>query len=119
MENVIFTPWVGKDYYNNENKNKRIMVLGESHYCNRWEWDEKHQKECWATKEKKCNERDFHINLLLDYYNADDKRGKFHIWFRTFTKFTNVFSGKKCEDKEKISFWNSVVFYNYVQTNIE
>ena len=31
--NVFFQPFVGKDYANGGIFDKRIMILGESHYC--------------------------------------------------------------------------------------
>ena len=33
MKNVNFRPWVGKDYFTKGYYGKRILVLGESHYC--------------------------------------------------------------------------------------
>ena len=31
--NIFFQPFVGKDYANGGIFDKRIMILGESHYC--------------------------------------------------------------------------------------
>lgn len=31
--NIFFTPYIGKDYANGGLFGKRVMVLGESHYC--------------------------------------------------------------------------------------
>ena len=112
MKNVIFTPWVGKNYFEHGYRNKKIMVLGESHYCKKCEEE---GKKCWATKKKKCNEREYHINLFLQYKNG---KGEFEPWFNTFTKFTNIFvNSNKGEDIN--NFWDSIIFYNYVQTPIE
>ena len=33
MSNINFKPWIGKNYFINGYKGKRILVLGESHYC--------------------------------------------------------------------------------------
>ena len=112
MKNVIFTPWVGKNYFKCGYNNKRILVLGESHYCHKCEYE---GKNCWATKKKKCNERTYHINLFLKYKNGKEE---FTDWFRTYSKFTNIFDNSN--NIEKINnFWNSIIFYNYVQTRIE
>ena len=35
--NIFFQPFVGKDYANGGIFGKRIMILGESHYCDE-EW---------------------------------------------------------------------------------
>ena len=33
MEHVNFRPWIGKNYNTRGYKGNRILVLGESHYC--------------------------------------------------------------------------------------
>lgn len=33
MENVFFKPWVGKNYHTGGIFKKKILVVGESHYC--------------------------------------------------------------------------------------
>lgn len=33
MKNVKFKPWVGKDYHDGNEFGKKILVIGESHYC--------------------------------------------------------------------------------------
>ena len=33
MSHMNFKPWVGKNYQSTGYKGKRILVLGESHYC--------------------------------------------------------------------------------------
>ena len=33
MKNVAFTPWTGKYYFENGYNNIKILVMGESHYC--------------------------------------------------------------------------------------
>lgn len=38
---------------------------------------------------------------------------------RTFTRFTNVFLNEQDGDKTLINFWDSVIFYNYVQSSTE
>jgi hypothetical protein len=112
MKNVVFTPYVGKNYFEHGYKNKKIMILGESHYCKKCE---RKGKKCWATNKKKCNERKYHINLFLKYKNG---KGESEKWFNTFTKFTKIFtSSNNVEDIN--NFWNSIIFYNYVQTRIK
>ena len=50
MNNVIFTPWVGKFYQKNGYENKKILILGESHYCHKCK--ELDGIKCWATEKK-------------------------------------------------------------------
>ena len=33
MDNVVFIPWVGDYYFKEGYNNKKILILGESHYC--------------------------------------------------------------------------------------
>jgi hypothetical protein len=67
MKNVFFTPWVGKFYFEKGYNGKKIMVLGESHYCN-GDCDD-----CKSTM-KECS---FVINLINDYLDYKNGNGKF------------------------------------------
>ena len=33
MDRPYFEPWIGENYENGGNKKKKILVLGDSHYC--------------------------------------------------------------------------------------
>ena len=35
MSNINFKPWIGKNYLTKGYQGKRILVLGESHYCSK------------------------------------------------------------------------------------
>jgi hypothetical protein len=109
MKYVFFTPWVGNIYFKKGYKDKKILVLGESHYCG---------NDCDSCRKLngKC---EMTINVIKDYLNYKNGNGKFAKWMNTFTKFTNIFLGKDCNIEMLNDFWNSVAFYNYVQKSIE
>ena len=100
MKNAHFKPYVGKNYQQGF-EGKKILVLGESHYGG-------------------AENSDFVNGLVSDF--LDYKRGeksKFKRWMNTYTKFTNVLFGEKISNDDMVVFWESIAFYNYVQTSIE
>jgi hypothetical protein len=109
MKNVFVYPWVGKFYGKKGYYNKKIMILGESHYCNECDV-------CSASIENKCYIRKELIERFLKYKNSGRD---FEKWFNTYTKFANIFIGKKCDGETIIKFWHSILFYNYVQEPTE
>lgn len=92
---IVFERWIGKSYGKTKD---RILVLGESHYC-------KDETVLSGVTNKV-------MDTLIGYYN---EISSFEPWMRTFTKFSNVFSGKQLNKAEQQQFWQSLIFYNYVQ----
>ena len=75
--NVFFQPYVGKDYTIGGLFGKRIMVLGESHYCDEGCADcgnISNHRECMA----------FTNGVVGDYLNELKSRER---WMSTFLKF--------------------------------
>ena len=105
MDNVIFKPWIGSLYNSNGLNGKKILVLGESHYCGDCD-------NCKSFIEKYCSFTTWVISNYLDYKYG---KVKFARSMNTFTRFTNIFHGKYCNKEIIKSFWNSILFYNYVQ----
>lgn len=95
MRHVIFLPWVGRHYHTGWN-GKRLMVLGESHYC--------------ASSEEAVPQITNWI--IADLMDADSEHEGYK---NTYNKFANALSGKRLSWDEKKTFWHSVLFYNYVQ----
>lgn len=95
---VKFIPWVGSEYAQGIN-GKRVMVLGESHYC---------ADESDAVPQ-------LTINIIHHILNPDNKHEGF---MNTYTKFGRALAGKEQYDKDREAMWNSVVFYNFVQVPI-
>ena len=75
MENVFFEPWVGENYEIGGIFGKRILVLGESHYCGGCKncGDSTNRGECAKFTTEKC---------IKPYLNGEAGR-----WGTTFKKF--------------------------------
>lgn len=105
MLNVFFKPWVGENYSTSE---KKILILGESHICGNGCPD------CGdVNKHPECiNFTNNAIKYFLDYKSGN---GDFDYWMNTYTKFGNILYNFYLSAAETKEFWNSIVFYNYVQ----
>jgi hypothetical protein len=112
IPNVFFTPWVG-EYYFSQN-GKKILVLGESHYCEKL--GNGSCEGCEGTSEPDCELTNIAVQKFLDY-----KQGKaaHENWMNTFTRFTDILLGEQVDSEEVVDFWDNVVYYNYVQQAIE
>lgn len=95
MKDVKFLPWVGRNYEAGRN-GKRIMVLGESHYCS-----------SPADATPSITNR-----VIADLL---DPQSEHEGYKNTYTKFANALAGKPLTWDEKITLWHSLLFYNYVQ----
>lgn len=108
---VHLLPWVGSEYENGinydengiiqygtpEKKGKRVLVLGESHYCAR----------------KEDVKPDLTRNIIKDFI---DPNSKFEPYKNTYTKLERALAGKSDIEKgEREMLWKHVIFYNYVQ----
>ena len=103
--NVFFQPFVGKDYTTGGIFGKRIMVLGESHYCDEGCTD------CGnVANHREC--RTFTNGVVGDYLNEDKTRER---WMSTFLKFERSLVGHETDCQERQRIWQSVMFYNYLQ----
>ena len=107
MESVFFKPWIGKNYSKKQSVfDKKILILGESHYC-------KSRKSCPKCNIEVCpKEKEFTknvVNSFLDYQDGKGEKPKNNV---TYVKLTNLI----CPEKSSIrDFWDSIVFYNFIQ----
>lgn len=107
MSNINFKPWVGKNYETGLFNGKKILVLGESHYCisERGEGGRCNQVCSKDLMDEECLNQT--INLIEDV-----KQG----WrLRTFSNFERTMFGKVPNQEERELLWDSVIFYNYLQ----
>lgn len=105
--NIFFTPYIGKDYANGGLFGKRVMVLGESHYCGEGCCD------CGNCRlYEKCTM--FTQNVIKKYLNKDKSKER-QYWTRTFVKFERSLVGKITDQKRRQKIWDEVMFYNYLQ----
>lgn len=96
MTSIFFQPWRG-DCYGNGFLGKRALVLGESHY----DWDKEEPIDKMPLLTQRC------IQEQID-----------GLWSKPFwTNIAATFLGHLPELSEKKAFWNSVAFYNYVQSS--
>ncbi len=103
--NIFFRPFVGKDYANGGILGKRIMVLGESHYCDEGCAD------CGnCSRHREC--MNFTHNVVKDYLNREMEHEN---WMNTFLKFERSLVGHETDSEESEKIWNSVIFFNYLQ----
>lgn len=111
MSEINFKPWVGKDYLTKGYKGQRILVLGESHYCS-----------SELAEGGRCNPVCIKDNMQKDCFLQtidvvkefiDNYRGC--PYQQTFLCFERAVVGKELSLPERKDFWNSVMFYNYIQ----
>ena len=115
---VMFLPFVGDNYeygisFDEEGNlvlgteakpGKRVLVLGESHYCDEGCCD------CGNFRlHKECAE--FTRNVINDYLDESKERQR---WMRTFLKFERALANADT-NIDRNSIWNHLMFYNYLQ----
>jgi len=103
---ILFHPWIGNDYENGGIFKKRILVLGESHYCE----DPKECKLCLPGLISKCN--DFTKKIILDQMNGIGKR------HAIYTKLFRVLCDMEDTLGNRQIFWNSISYYNFIQQSV-
>ena len=104
LSGIFFQPFVGKDYASGGIFGKRIMILGESHYCDEGCadcGDCRLHRECMG----------FTQHVLGDYLDEGTERQN---WMRTFLKFERSLVGEETDQAMRLKIWNSVVFFNYL-----
>ena len=110
MSHINFRPWVGKNYLSQGYKGKRILVLGESHYC----YELCEGRKCYplCTKEKMkedCfSQTEDVLEAFVHSYSGES-------YEQTFLCFERAILGKEATQEEREELWNGVVFYNYLQ----
>ena len=109
--NVNFKPWVGDNYETKGFKGKRILVLGESHYCRK---DLAEGGRCYPVCEREnMNEDCFsQTENIIDEYVNDYQKNK------TYLSFERAIYGKELTREEKNELWHGIVFYNYLQFSV-
>lgn len=108
---INFRPHIGQNYSSKGFKGKRILVLGESHYCTK-ELEENGRcfPQCKTENMLEvCNSQteDVVRDLIYSYSG--------HEYELTFTCFERSVLGKVPTQREREEFWEGVIFYNYLQ----
>lgn len=105
-EHVFFLPHVGKDYGGRGSIfGKRLCVVGASHYAPDVEdFQSGNGREIWRMMTR---------NTVHDYLDPNFRAER--RWKSTYTKFVNAFFGRGTTVEERRRFFDSVVFFNYLQ----
>lgn len=111
MDNVFFDPWVGKNYSKGINGVK-VLVLGHSHTCG-----EKCPGCGNAVMREECG--NFTQNVVRDYLAWGRGNFTFDRWIKTFVSFERALSGRVLDQQSREEVWNSISFYNLVQTAMD
>lgn len=102
---IFFRPFVGSSYASGGMFGKRIMVLGESHYC------DESCADCGDSLHH-CDCMEFTNNAIRQYLDDSVERQR---WMQTFLKFERSLVGQETNQALRQRIWQSVVFYNYLQ----
>ena len=104
-DGLFFRPFVGSSYADGGLFGKRIMVLGESHYCDEGCAD---CGDCLRHREW----MGFTNGVVKQYL---DDRVERQRWMQTLLKFERSLVGRETDQALRQRIWQSVVFYNYLQ----
>ena len=117
MEYVKFKPWKG-DNYEGRFLGKKLLILGDSHYCAK---DENRNDACRSKGDCSydcMNERCYKMTYDLirgEYMEYRSGRAKSAGHLQTILTFEKNLFGYTPSPQESLNFWNSVIFYNYIQ----
>lgn len=105
-ENVFFLPHVGKGYGGQGGIfGKRVCVVGASHYARGYEDCLRgNGRDVWRMMTR---------NAVRDYLDPNFRAET--SWKSTYTKFINTFFDAPTGTRERRRFFDSVVFFNYLQ----
>ncbi len=107
-DGIFFQPWVGPNYLSGGIFGKRIMALGDSHYCG------EDCKVCGQNFSCKCNE--FTTDVVKTYLDQNNER---EGWMSTYLKFERSLVNHETTPEESIKIWNSLLFYNFLQVAMQ
>lgn len=105
MDSCFFSPRIGKGYARGGIFGKKILALGESHYCGSGCAD---CGECG--KHPECS--DFTTKVVNWCLNPSVER---EGWMNTYLKFERSLVGKETTPLESRKIWDSIAFYNFLQ----
>ncbi len=103
MEKVNFKPWVGVNYANGIG-GKKVLVLGESHYCRELSEGGRCCPSCECSKmNEECHK--FTINVMQEFRDNYSGEG----YEQTFLCFERAVAGHELSQKEREEFWDSIL----------
>jgi hypothetical protein len=96
MNKIVFEPWIGSQF---NSANTKILVLGESHYGD-------------VSPDDWNDFTNYIVKKYLGYKNGNEKH---ESWMNTFTRFSNIVTSNMDTKIKTTTFWESIIFYNYIQ----
>lgn len=113
----FFLPWVGSSALNKGFRGKRIMIVGDSHYCGNC----KISSQCGIKRMYSIDEMEdcayFTIKTIKEYLEARKGNCEKKDWMNTYLRFERVLSGNtETQTSDSIRIWNSLIFTNFIQT---
>lgn len=106
MRNVFFEPWVGANYGGGL-YGKKILIIGETHYC-----ENPDDCDCEQTGDSDLCKKKTRLEV-------ESQLGENSSSNSVYAKIAKMLLGKESNkdlsEEEKKEFWHSVAFYNYVQ----
>lgn len=111
---IWFQPWVGDDYWDNGGVlGRKILVIGNNHYCGNRESCDccGVDGDCFSDDDG-CAE--FTQDVVSNYLDYQDGDGEFEGWMNTYSNFEQALDS----DDSSRDIWNSLAFYNYLQTAV-
>lgn len=112
FDNVFFKPWIGENYWTNGYKGLRILVIGNSHYCSCRDKCECCGIDGYGFDYEGCE--DMTTAIVEKYLD----RKQWECWMRTYQNFEYALYGQKTNRNKSQKIWNSIAFYNYLQTAV-
>ena len=102
LHDLCWLPWIGRSYgHIGIFGDKRVLILGESHY----EWC----PECWSTKAPRPSS--LTCRCVAERMILDDSSTIQH-----WKNIEYALTGGRLSEPQRREFWNSVAYYNFVQT---
>ena len=101
---IFFHSHIGSAFRHASMFSKRILVLGESHYC------AEACADCGSRQHPEC--AGFTRKVVADYLNPCNER---EGWMNTYLKFERSLVGHETTPDESRRIWDNIAFYNYLQ----
>lgn len=111
-QHVFFLPWVGSDYQTGGIFDKKILVLGESHYCGGCSQCGLQYTPADKVADCECSQMtNWTVNYILS--------GGVDKWTPTYRKFEKSLVNRDTTIEESNLIWNSLAFMNYLQVSVD
>ena len=111
---VRFYPWIGSHYEDGLMGGNKVLILGESHYCDDVPEGQKQRHNC---PKESCHYCDLCYMDIECHLKTQDTIREFlrGIAYRAQRVFGKRVIGRYLSREEEFDFWNRIAFYEYIQ----